>query len=169
MPPEIPQQIPKEIAPQDQQPKSSIHLGALCITVLLLAVAIFVSFHTKISLMSAIHKATNNLHQIPGGALPPNMPADIVLAKDAKIISSYTATVGNQQTQSTLIYSTSKTPTSVISDYIKFLTKSGWSMILPGSAFSVRFSQANKKLSVSASQNNGLTVVSINLLNQNAQ
>ena len=154
--------------PEVQQPKSSVHIGALLITLLLLGVAIFFSLHAQKSPTMPVSTITNNLHQIPGEKIPPDMPTDIVLAKDAKIVSSYTATIPGGQTQSTIIYSTSETQTSVIGDYIKFLGKNGWSMILPGSALSVRFKQGSEELSVSTSQKATLTLVSINLLT-NAQ
>jgi hypothetical protein len=119
---------------------------------------------------STIPVGSNSIQPVPGGKLAANMPADIILPKDAKIVSSYTGITPDGKNQSTVIYSTSEVPATIMEDYSKYFGKNGWAVEPPPSLIKLVGRNVNaQELDINTSQDKALTIVSITLLSSNAK
>lgn len=67
----------------------------------------------------------NKVHDLALDKVPPALPADIVLADKSQILHSYTVDQG-KTLQSTVIYTSTSTPSKVIAKYSDYLAKNGW-------------------------------------------
>ena len=100
---------------------------------------------------------SNNITDLPIGQIPPAMPQDIILAKDANVIHSYTEVDKGGQQKSTIIYSAPKMG-DILAQYRDYLTKNGWQITnskLPNSQYSIQATKAGAVLTVFL---NGITV-----------
>ncbi len=70
-----------------------------------------------------------NITDLPAKQLPSDLPKDIIIEKDATVIHSYTATTPQNKQQSTVVYSTIKSPSSVIYDYTNYFFKNDWAVV----------------------------------------
>ena len=73
----------------------------------------------------------SNIQQMSGGELPPDMPKDIILPKDAKVINSYTAVAPDGQSQSTLVYDTAESLGALNQAYFAYFAKTIGEFRLP--------------------------------------
>jgi hypothetical protein len=69
---------------------------------------------------------SNVIKDLPPSQVPPAMPQGIVLAKDAKVLHSYTAVTPQGMAQSTLLYETKESPGLLLQKYTQLFLKNGW-------------------------------------------
>lgn len=106
--------------------------------------------------------SNNSIKQIVGGKLPPDMPKDIILAKDATVVSSYSAVPNDTQTQSTVIYKTSQNIVLLNFDYRNYFAKNGWALQVEktaGTSTSIQVYSIDKKPLTLVKPNDGKTLL----------
>jgi hypothetical protein len=148
------------MAPEIQKKNITKIELAIIIVILLCMGAYFYSRH-KTPVQPVVGGPSNNsIKQIPGGKLPPALPKDIVLAKDAKIISSYTAMRTDNKEQSTLIYSTAST--TLFTSYITYLARNQWSILTGIATAAPTTAQASTSPANQIQAKKGDQIISIN-------
>src|SRR5690349_10468186 len=71
---------------------------------------------------------TNTIRELPTTQTAPGLPKDIVLANDAHVLNSYTATTPQGKQQLTLIYTTKQAPSALYPAYKAYLSKNSWQL-----------------------------------------
>ena len=74
----------------------------------------------------------STIKDLPESEIPPEMPLDIILPKNAQIVHVYTAKLTNGNIQSTLIFSTDNpsATSTIFSDYLNYLAKNHWALLV---------------------------------------
>ncbi len=149
------------------------------IVVVILVIAVFVLWGykrdwnvKKINTTIQQTPSNNSIKDLPVTEVPPGIPKDIILPKDANVLHSFTAVTGDGQNQSSLIYTT--TELNLIRAYIEYFAKNGWAIeagpngqLVFNDGSKLRVRQAGKVLSVNIfkdSKDSSQQTVAINLL-----
>lgn len=103
---------------------SSNNSGLLIIAIIVLAVGVLIWI--AVAIVSRVPVINTTLKDSPAGTVPAAMPHGIILAGDAKILHSYTATLPQGTLQSTVIYQTQQAPGDLLQQYNNYLLKAGW-------------------------------------------
>ncbi len=66
--------------------------------------------------------------QVPATQLPGNLPSDLPIEKDAKVLQNFSATVDNLGVQYTRSYETKKSLAENLAIFTDYLKKNGWTI-----------------------------------------
>lgn len=111
--------------------RKQINLLVIAITILavgLLTWSYVGHWQTRPSQQSTTTTMNNSgsMTMLPENQIPSAIPQDIVIDKNAKIVSNYTGVTAEGKAQSTLVYSSQESSSQLITTYIQYFSKNGW-------------------------------------------
>lgn len=106
--------------------RKNINLLVIAITVLVVATLTWTYIGSWGKNRAQTPAYINSIKDLPTTEVPPALPQDIVLAKDAQVVHSYTGINPQGQQQSTFIYTTTESLKTMTQAYTDYFTKNDW-------------------------------------------